>query len=49
MRDFGKIALCGVTSTYLEFNKRTGISNTSLLVTKRLLIAGLTFNSHFDR
>jgi NADPH-dependent curcumin reductase CurA len=45
MKDFGTIALCGATSTYVEYGKRTGLQNSSLFVTKRLQIKGFTFVS----
>jgi NADPH-dependent curcumin reductase CurA len=43
MKDFGTIALCGATSTYVDYGKRRGLQNASLFVTKRLKIKGFTF------
>lgn len=47
MNDNGRIALSGAMKTYNNYNERTGIKNFPLIISKRILMRGFTFNECF--
>lgn len=43
MSDHGDVILCGATATYNQWKERSGLSNLSVLITKRLRAYGVLY------
>lgn len=44
MNDYGRVALSGATKIYNSYNNRTGLKNYHVIISKRILMRGFTFN-----
>lgn len=48
MNIYGRIALSGATKIYNNFNQRIGLKNYSVIIHKRLIMRGFTYNECFE-
>ena len=49
MNNYGRIALCGATKTYNNYNQRAGLRNYHVIVSKRIIMKGFTFDECFEK
>ena len=48
MNDHGRIALSGAMKTYNNYKERSGLKNYNVIISKRIVMRGFTFNECFE-